>query len=390
MVKNRLLLLGSVAFGVSFGLSLLVNRHIKTAFLTGLITVPATFSGVVAVNRKQKTQQKRTLTALQAQIHRLKKRETQMNQSFLASAAELERTEVDLNLLQTELNQLYIQNSEQRSEKQQLNQDLITLRENKSQMQAELHNLQTQSNKVDQSKGKLHHSLRSPNTETQNAEAGFKFLSFEVEQLQVQLAEGQNQKTELEGDISLLKKITDQLEEKSANLKNQIRKLEKQKTESNQSVSANNQKLLPKEVKVNVLNSDFEQLQFKAEQQPKLKQLFDKQLLISGVKNHQFEANTKTSENLPKEWKEFMMRVPKYEVEVLKALTEQVNTSAKIKKIAEINITMPELLIDFINQRALNTIGDLIIDPGNEVFPPRIPEEYLTNVKKVINIKEMS
>lgn len=91
MVKNRLLLLGSVAFGVSFGLSLLVNRHIKTAFLTGLITVPATFSGVVAVNRKQKTQQKRTLTALQAQIHRLKKRETQMNQSLLASAARSKR-----------------------------------------------------------------------------------------------------------------------------------------------------------------------------------------------------------------------------------------------------------------------------------------------------------
>ena len=390
MVKNRLLLLGSVAFGVSFGLSLLVNRHIKTAFLTGLITVPATFSGVVAVNRKQKTQQKRTLTALQAQIHRLKKRETQMNQSLLASAAELERTEVDLNFLQTELNQLYIQNSEQRSEKQQLNQDLITLRETKSQMQAELHNLQTQINNVEQSKGKLHHSLRSPNTETQNAEAGFKFLSVEVEQMQVQLAKGQKQKKELEGDLSLLNKITAQLEEKSANLKNQIRKLEKQKTESNQSLSANIQKIQPREVKVNVGNSQLNQLQGKAEQQPKITENFDKKLVISEVKNHQFEANTKPSEKLPKEWNDFMMRVPKYEVEVLKALTEQVNTSAKIKKIAEINITMPELLIDFINQRALNTIGDLIIEPGNELFPPRIPEEYLTNVKKVIKIKEMS
>lgn len=51
---------------------------------------------------------------------------------------------------------------------------------------------------------------------------------------------------------------------------------------------------------------------------------------------------------------------------------------------------MPELLIDFINQRALNTIGDLIIEPGNESFPPKIPEEYLMNVKKVIKIKEMS
>jgi len=46
-----------------------------------------------------------------------------MNQSLLASAAE-QRTQVDLNFLQTELSQLY-QTSEQ-SNKQQLNHDLIT------------------------------------------------------------------------------------------------------------------------------------------------------------------------------------------------------------------------------------------------------------------------
>jgi len=37
---------------------------------------------------------------------------------------------------------------------------------------------------------------------------------------------------------------------------------------------------------------------------------------------------------------------------------------------------MPELLIDFINQRSLDTIGDLIIEPGNESFPPKIPEVF--------------
>jgi len=51
-----------------------------------------------------------------------------MNQSLLASAAEKQRTQVDLNFLQTELSQLYVQTSEQRSNKQQLNHDLITLR----------------------------------------------------------------------------------------------------------------------------------------------------------------------------------------------------------------------------------------------------------------------
>jgi len=68
MVK-KLLLLCSVAFCVSFGLSLLVKRDIKIALLTGLINVPATFLGLIVVRapssrtsetfRKQKGQQKR-------------------------------------------------------------------------------------------------------------------------------------------------------------------------------------------------------------------------------------------------------------------------------------------------------------------------------------------
>jgi len=65
-----------------------------------------------------------------------------------------------------------------------------------------------------------------------------------------------------------------------------------------------------------------------------------------------------------------MMRLPKYELEVLKALAEKLMRLQKSKDCW--NITMPELLIDFINQRSLDTIGDLIIEPGNESFPPKI------------------
>ena len=84
------------------------------------------------------------------------------------------------------------------------------------------------------------------------------------------------------------------------------------------------------------------------------------------------------------------MRLPKYELQVLKALVKEDNLNAEIKRIAEENITMPELLIDLINKRSLNTIGDLIIEPGNDSFTPIITEEYLTSVKKVIKIKEMN
>jgi len=60
-------------------------------------------------------------------------------------------------------------------------------------MEAELHDLETQIQNCEQRRGKLHHSLRSIKTEKQNVEAEFN-LPVELKQLQVQIAERQNQK----------------------------------------------------------------------------------------------------------------------------------------------------------------------------------------------------
>lgn len=66
----------------------------------------------------------------------------------------------------------------------------------------------------------------------------------------------------------------------------------------------------------------------------------------------------------------------------MKAILEQDNPRDTIKQIAEANITMPNLLIDAINEIASNTIGELIIETNTEV--PEIVEEHLLNVKTMI------
>jgi len=213
MVKN-LLLLGSVAFSMSFGLSLLINRDIKTAMFTGLITVPATFSGIVAVNRKQKNQQKRPLNSLQLQIHQLKRRKTQLIQSLSATITEKQRTDANINFLKTKLSQLYTQIAEQRSYKQQLSQDLIILKENRGQLKAELHELQTQIYNLQQSKGEVYEFLRLIKDQKQRVESDCKSLLSEFKQLQLQIAERQNYKEEIERDLALLKTLKPQLKEK--------------------------------------------------------------------------------------------------------------------------------------------------------------------------------
>jgi hypothetical protein len=64
----------------------------------------------------------------------------------------------------------------------------------------------------------------------------------------------------------------------------------------------------------------------------------------------------------------------------------QENPNQALRKIAEQNITMPHLLIDAINERANNTIGELIINPYSE--PVEIYQEHIMNVKKMILIYE--
>jgi len=138
------------------------------------------------------------------------------------------------------------------------------------------------------------------------------------------------------------------------------------------------------------LQLELIQLQTQVLEQQNNKEKLGKELITLQEPKRHLEADAKQIANLPDEWTEFMMLLTKSELQVLKALVEQDNTSAKLKNIAEANITMPELLIDLINKRALNIIGELIIEPGNGSLPPIITEDYLTNVKNVFKITEMN
>jgi 2-succinyl-5-enolpyruvyl-6-hydroxy-3-cyclohexene-1-carboxylate synthase len=67
---------------------------------------------------------------------------------------------------------------------------------------------------------------------------------------------------------------------------------------------------------------------------------------------------------------------------------EQNNPASVIKKIAEDNLTMPEALIDSINELALESVGDIIIEPGSGSGPATIAREHLKTVKKLIKTYE--
>jgi len=76
--------------------------------------------------------------------------------------------------------------------------------------------------------------------------------------------------------------------------------------------------------------------------------------------------------------------LPEYELQALKVIVEQAHPAAALKHIAEENLTMPELLIDSINERALETVGDLLIDAGSGAGSATIVRDHLKIVKKLL------
>jgi hypothetical protein len=86
--------------------------------------------------------------------------------------------------------------------------------------------------------------------------------------------------------------------------------------------------------------------------------------------------------DLPAEWADFAGRLADPQLAALEAIANQADPRSTIREIAEANASMPGALIDAINDLAMQTIGDIIIDPAAD--PPCFEEEDLPFVKQLI------
>jgi hypothetical protein len=81
------------------------------------------------------------------------------------------------------------------------------------------------------------------------------------------------------------------------------------------------------------------------------------------------------------EWSDFYSALQPYHISALEIILSSCDVSERLNKICEDNFIMQELLIDSINEAALETIGDIIILP--DVKPPCFIEEYYEFIKKL-------
>ncbi|MBD0264391.1 MAG: hypothetical protein ICV78_17180 [Tolypothrix sp. Co-bin9] len=413
MVNNRFLLLGIVAFSVSFGLSLVPTWDFSKAFFTGAITVIASYAAALFVDNIRRNHEMLVLGSLHKRIKELEGLKSRL-------IREINQIEEHRALLYTESNKLQNQLLECRNHRDSLNRELGSFVGQKKQLEAEINFLQTELTKLDKSKGELNNSFSALTAEKRRLELNSNVSRAEITKLQTQISELQQEKQDAESNLTLLDRLKPQLEERLYELRGELQELENQVTQQNELILTKKAEREKTETSLNLLQNQIKerktelnelQQQFLLLQQERdllqnevwellqqtetyNQQPFTENELEEDVDLFPFsdlidlEPTSENTSDLPQEWANFLEKLPDYEIQVLKAIVEQENPKAAIKHIAETNITMPNLLIDSINERANDTIEELIIDPNLET--PEIYQDHITNVKKMIAMYELT
>ncbi|PAX60265.1 tellurite resistance TerB C-terminal domain-containing protein [Brunnivagina elsteri] len=436
--SNRFIL-GIIAFGVSFGLSLVLHWNFNQAFLTAFVTVLSTYLAAFFVDKRRRNSEMLVIDSLYKRIRELEGIKSQV-------FAEVNELENRRQSLYSESSQLQNQIGDRRNQRDILNRELSSFVGQQRQLELVIDQLQNEINSLERSKIEFNNSFAA---EKRRQELNVNVSRAEITQLQIQVNELKKEKEEFENNLTLLDRLKPQLEEKLHQLRVQIQELEVQEQQKNELISVKTAERKNIETKIkNIqtkLTSKQEELKNLQDQISLLKdehnllqtqvwellqqmeslnpdeaiytdnntqgtvleeavELFPFSELIETLDSNENRIsnldNPKTEnlspenlnlenlnlESLSGEWGDFFNHLPNHELQVLKAILEQENPNSVIKQIAEANITMPNLLIDAINECASDTIGELIINTASEL--PSIYQEYVTNVKKIIETYE--
>ena len=484
MLKQRLFL-GSVAFGISFGISFVTGRNLGNAIGAGATTTVAAVAASVVVDRQyhrhahtriadlknhiQALQQRRAEayqayqeleaeTQLAASLHTLARQPGQpqlmsaplsapssrslpaslkalswdlavaprttppievrpyelpteipgggsgagslpwssvagSHQELTADAIAAKRTiEANLAALQAELSQIKGQITDHRQNREKLSRELANLREEKRQLEATAKTLKVEVQELETCRVELEQFLAYAETKKHELETGTNPLQEALKQLQAQVSALQAELGVLEAQILDRRSQKDSLEQ-------QLQALDTVQLTATPPKAPGLPELKSKNRSTNGSNGkgDAHAAKTIIHQDTSLKQSLaatsnqpSKGLVQTktAVALPESIAPDKTSSDLPSEWTELMVQLPEYELQVIKVLVEQNRPAAALKHIAEENLTMPELLIDSINERALDTIGDLLIDAGSGAGSATIVRDHLKTVKRLLKTYE--
>ncbi|MBW4647169.1 MAG: hypothetical protein KME06_00490 [Kastovskya adunca ATA6-11-RM4] len=400
-VVNQILL-SSIAFGVSLGLGLLINRDFGRALLTGVITAPASFIGAIIADNRRLKQERLLRGSIQHQIEDLEEEEIQLYESLSAITVTRREIEASITALQAERNLLLERVSELHNQRNEHYKEFTDILNQKQQQEEEFNNLQTQLYQLEKKQSELNQSLAAKTAQLQPAEARLIRLQAELEQLQIQVTEQQIQQAqlihdfatlegrkqlltseryELEAQIKALEASQESLKQTLAPLLEQQQQVENQLTTKRAELKQLQNQVLEKQQQQQDIERDFANLvQQKEQLQLEIQYLQTQGQLARQTTSFPQEASRQLDQEiyplLPNEWLQwldFTNQLSSGEQQALKAILEQ--DEVGLKRVADENYTMPQVLIDSINEQASNFEDILFVGRGVSLIP-EINEAY--------------
>ncbi|BAS54958.1 MULTISPECIES: tellurite resistance TerB C-terminal domain-containing protein [Leptolyngbya] len=387
MFKSRLLL-SFVALSVSFCLSLLITRDFSRSLITGALTLFASLVGAAVAEGQHRQALNQRSQELTGHIRALQRKRSEAYEALVMMTQERDQISNSLNALQTQLRNLQIQSSNLWQQKEELSWNITSPQASPAN---QIYVLQTKLQELEQKEAELNKSLSATLSAKQRAELGLKTTQAQVNQFQAQLAEQQSQKAELTKEVNALFAQRQQLEIQVATLQPKVKELEKYRSDLTQFLESAEPKRQQVEGSSKSLQGAIENLQSQISSlQSELGQLEhqildrrqQKELLDLELSTMRRELEPDADSQPTSEWVDFINQLPQSELEALSAIVTQPNPNAILKQIAEMNLTMPELLIDSLNERAIETVGDLIIETTANA--PTVAPEYLDIIKNLL------
>ncbi|HEY9858484.1 MAG TPA: tellurite resistance TerB C-terminal domain-containing protein, partial [Candidatus Obscuribacterales bacterium] len=235
-MQVKRILIGSAAFGLSFGLSFFSERNLQRSLVTGLIA-PGAYAGAVALDDRQKRQARLKGQAIAGQLQAYEQRQVELQQALLTATAEKQQAETSLSFLQTDLDQLQARIAEQQRQEQALSQAIATLEGRKQQLDVSFQQLQERVQGLAVQEEESQQAIATTTQAHQDLVVDVGQRQQELHQLKTQIAEFTAQKLQLHSDVAVLQTSKQLLAAETQDLQAQIETLERSRQILNESLA---------------------------------------------------------------------------------------------------------------------------------------------------------
>ncbi|MEC4805785.1 MAG: hypothetical protein SAJ12_12180 [Jaaginema sp. PMC 1079.18] len=342
-----------ISFGLSGVLTLLLTQNLGVAVLIGILTAVLSAVNSLVGIKKYRQHEKFLRNSLRSQIQQLESEENQLYQSLYETRSTQEQLEASITALNKECRQLIDRVAELHQQRNNLYQDTLTLQQQKERHESTFQQLQNQAKLIEQSKTEVKHSLEITKTQFQQLKSQVNTLQIDAERLQLQITNRKEQYETLEAEIDKLTQEKQSQETAIAQLQQDIDNLLQQRSQ---------------------INSD-------RPTHPTLEN-GDRAVEIN------LDDIISISMALPPEWKEWLQFAQQLKAEdrlTFNAILER--DAATLKKLADERATMPQVLVESLNENALEVIGDTLFVPTDNKLLPQVHEEYAHLLLNAIELK---